>query len=809
MNWRLSTEKKFEDFSDWVFENSKKTIFLVLLSVAALGWQLPSLTMDTSTEGFLHKSDPMRIAYDVFRDQFGRDEKVLLAIKTSNIFDIDFLHKLESFHEALEAELPYIKKVNSLINARNTYGVEGELIVEPLINQLPTTQIAVDALKKTATANKLFDNLLYSEDYTMTVITIDTQTYAGGIEGDALGELDFEDELDFSFEVDSTVESAPKAYLSDAENDEIIIMAQQVVSRYDAEDFVIYITGSAAIAGIFKQALSSDAETFISLMMVIIMIVLFALFRRLSGVLLPLCCVALTLVSTLALMAAFSTPFTMVTQIMPTFLLAVVTSASIHLLAIFYKDYDKTNNKKASLRYAMGHSGLAIAMTSLTTAAGLWSFSFSGVSPVADLGRFASSGVLLGLLFTMVFLPALISSVKIVSRQTKTNNNGFTFMDRGLLGISKFATGRAKLIVITSSVLIVCAIFFATQLRFSHHPLKWLPEDNFARIATETVDQTLNGSLTLEVIIDTQETNGLYNPAVLRAIDKIANNINTIATGDMFVGKVISFVDIIKETNRALNENRPEFYSIPDDADLIAQEFLLFESSGNNDLNEFVDDSYSKARITLKVPWNDSLEGKAFIDRAQVYFDREFEGLATVTFTGIGTLMTVIFEQAIYSSAISYLLAFTLITVLMMLLVGSIKIGLISMIPNLLPILFLAMIMVIFKMPLDMFTLLIGAIALGLAVDDTVHFMHNFRRYEMQYNDVDRAVELTLMGTGRAITLTSIVLALGFLVLTFSSMNNMFNFGILTASAILVALLADFFLMPAIMKLIIKSKQDL
>jgi predicted RND superfamily exporter protein len=94
---------------------------------------------------------------------------------------------------------------------------------------------------------------------------------------------------------------------------------------------------------------------------------------------------------------------------------------------------------------------------------------------------------------------------------------------------------------------------------------------------------------------------------------------------------------------------------------------------------------------------------------------------------------------------------------------------------------------------LDMFTLLIGAIALGLAVDDTVHFMHNFRRYELQYNDVDKAVRLTLLGTGRAITLTSIVLALGFLVLTFSQMNNMFDFGVLTASAILVALLADFF----------------
>tara|TARA_B110000008_G_scaffold138561_1_gene140456 strand:- start:238 stop:675 length:438 start_codon:yes stop_codon:yes gene_type:complete len=144
----------------------------------------------------------------------------------------------------------------------------------------------------------------------------------------------------------------------------------------------------------------------------------------------------------------------------------------------------------------------------------------------------------------------------------------------------------------------------------------------------------------------------------------------------------------------------------------------------------------------------------------------------------------------------------------MVLLIGNLKIGLISMIPNLLPIIFLSTIMVIFKMPLDMFTLLIGAIALGLAVDDTVHFMHNFRRYELQFNDVDKAVRLTLMGTGRAITLTSIVLALGFLVLTFSEMNNMFDFGVLTASAILVALLADFFLMPAIMKLIIKEKES-
>ena len=805
MNWRTKTELKIELFSDWLFENAKKTILIIFLLVVALGSQLPSLKIDTTTEGFLHKTDPMRVEYDIFRDQFGRDEKLMIAVKTGNIFDLNFLKKLDSFHDALESELPNIKGVDSLINARNTYGIEGELIVEPLIDSPPETEEALFKLKEIVTSNSLYENSLYSEDFTMTTVTIDTETYSNKGLSNESDSLEFDDGLEF----DDDSLGGQRVYLTDAENDEIIAKTQLIMQRFDGEDFKIYLSGSAAIAGIFKQALMNDSVVFISLMMVVIMVVLFALFRRISGVILPLACVSLTLITTVSLMSVFSAPFTMATQIMPTFLLAVVTSASIHLLAVFYKDFATTNDKKASLRYAMGHSGLAIIMTSITTAVGLWSFSFSGVAPVADLGIFASSGVMIGLVFTLVFLPALISITKVSTVNMSTDNNGQTLMDRALVGISVFATRRPKLIVSVSTVLIICAAIVAAQLRFSHFPLQWLPEDNFARIATEAVDENLKGSLTLEVIIDTGETNGLYNPELLRVIDDVSQNINSISTGNMFVGKVISYIDVIKETNRALNENREEYYAIPDDPDLIAQEFLLFESSGNDDLSSLVDANYSKARLTLKTPFIDSLEANIFIDSAQVYLDQKFGPLAKVTFTGIGTLMTVTFEEAIYSSAFSYVLAFSLITLLMVLLIGNLKIGLISMIPNILPIIFLSTIMVIFKMPLDMFTLLIGAIALGLAVDDTVHFMHNFRRYELKYNDVDKAVRLTLLGTGRAITLTSIVLALGFLVLTFSQMNNMFDFGVLTASAILVAVLADFFLMPAIMKLIIKDKTSM
>jgi predicted RND superfamily exporter protein len=806
MNWRHRTERKFESFSDFIFENRKKVIAAILLLVIAFGSQLPKLTMDTSTEGFFHKTDPMRIAYDEFRDQFGRDEKLLIAIKTDNIFDIDFLNKLEKLHKKLENKLPYITEVNSLINARNTYGNEDSLIVEDLFETLPATQKDIKPYKQRALNNPLFQNLLYSEDQTFTTIIIDTQTYSSF---DANGNLIVEDEEDEFADDVVTIDDAQQLYLSDAENTEIVKATQKIIKDFQAYDFDIYLTGSAVIAGTLKQSMMADTKSFIQKMMLMIVVVLALLFKRVSGVFLPLVAVIFTIVVTLSMMAITNTPFTVVTQIMPSFLLAVITGGAIHLLAIFYKDFAKTQEVKTSLRYAMGHSGLAIVMTSLTTAAGLWSFSFSELSPVADLGVFASSGVLIGLLFTLVLLPALLSTMNIKVKLVKEDQEKHTKMDTMLLSISRISTGYPKAIISISAVMIVIAIFFASQLRFSHYPLAWFPEDHASRVATEVVDDKLKGSITLEIVIDTGKENGLYDPAMLNKIQNATDYLNSIQTQTYFVGKTLSLVDVLKETNRALNENQAEFYSIPQDRDLIAQELFLFENSGSDDLEDFVDSSFSKARITVKVPYIDALEYNNFISQVQSQLNQEFNGVAKVSLTGIMTLLSVIMEKSIHSSAVSYVIAFGLISIMMIILIGNVKIGLISMIPNILPILFLSTIMVIFDMPLDMFTMLVGAIALGLAVDDTVHFMHNFRRYELEYNDVDKAVRLTLMGTGRAIVVTSIVLSLGFLVLLFASMNSMFNFGVLTASAIFIALMADFFLVPAIMKLLIHNKGDI
>jgi predicted RND superfamily exporter protein len=805
MNWRLKIEKKFENFADWIFENSKKTILGVLLIVIAMGSQLPNLTMDTSTEGFLHKTDELRIKYDEFRDQFGRDEKILIAIKTTDIFAPKFLEKLAKLHIELENNLPYIDDVNSLMNARNTHGTKDSLIVDDLFDNYKIDEKTLNAKKQLALNNPLLKDLMFNGDKTFTNIIIDTNTYSNF---DKFGnkivvsESDgFDDDFDDGFgeEVKTKTE---QLYLTDAENTKIIEAVQKITGKYKSADFQIHLAGSALFAGVIKQAMQKDTQSFIQKMMVMVILVLALMFRRVSGVVLPLITVILTIISALSLMAIFKAPFTIVTQIMPSFLLAVITGASIHLLAMFYKNYSESEDKKSALRFAMGHSGFAIVMTSLTTAAGMWSFSFSEVAPVADLGIFASSSIVLGLLFILVLLPAMLSMLKLKHKPIKKHNE---FMDNILHKIADFALNNAKKIVIISGIMIVVATGFATQMKFSHFPLVWFEKDNPVRVDVETIDKELNGSMTLEIVVDTGVENGLYEPKTLEKIENATSYLNTIQEKDVFVGKTITVVDVLKETNKALNANNQEFYKIPENKDLIAQELFLFSNSGTDDLEDFVDSQFSKARITVKVPYVDAIKYNKFLTEIKTNLNKEFGIDNDVSFTGIGVLLASIMEKSIHSSAISYVLAFGLIAIMMIILIGNIKVGLISMIPNILPMLTLVAIMVAFDIPFDMFSMLVGAIALGLAVDDTVHFMHNFNRYRLDGKSVNEATRLTLIGTGRAIIVTSVVLSLGFLVLLSASMTNMFNFGVLTASAIFVALVADFLLVPAIMKLLEKK----
>lgn len=800
IQFRQKIEDGFGRFAHLIYRNHWKVLFLVFILVAGLASQLSKLTMDTSTEGFLHPDDPAMTAYDDFRNQFGRDGVLVVAVTSQNIFDLHFLAKLKQLHEELRSGVPYLDDITSLINARNTRGEESTLIVEDLLEQWPEDAAALAAIKNRALNNQFYRNLLLSEDSTTTVIVIKTDVYSSiGMDNEVMDAFD-----DESFEGGVGTEKRERAFITDEENSELVIAAHQIAERYDGPDFRVRIGGGPEVMYTLKQTMQTNMTRFIRLALATTAIVLLIMFRRITGVVLPLLVVILSLVSTLSVMAMAGIAFKLPTQILPSFLMAVGVGASVHVLAIFFTRLQQGDAKEESIAYAMRHSGLAVVMTSLTTAAGLLSFAGAEVAPISDLGILASSGVLLSLLFTIVLLPALLSVIPLKAKSGDSAGKRHARMDKVVIGIANFATSRHKLILVVSAILFVVGILGASQVRFSHEPYKWMPESMSVRQAGDFLDQKMGGASMIEVVVDTGKENGLYEPQIIKGLERLKYDVEAIHDGPLTIGKTLSVADIIKETNRALNENQEAFYTVPQSRDLIAQEFLLFENSGSDDLEDFVDSQFSKARFTIKMPWVDSV----YLDKLSVdlekLFHQQLGANVDVTVTGINALLGRTMVATIFSMAQSYVIAAIVITLMMILLLGDIRIGLISMIPNFMPIVITVGMMGWLDLPMDLFTILIGSIAIGLAVDDTIHFMHNFRRYHLQTGDVAEAVRSTLLTSGRAMLVTSIVLCIGFFIYMFSILTNLFNFGLLTGFAIAMALLADFFLAPALMAQIYK-----
>ena len=780
----------------------KSFILMTFLIVAFTASNLPKTTIDTSTESFLFEDSKERIDYNNFRDQFGRDEKIIIAIKTDDIFKLENLEKIRQMHNELKDNVPYLNDITSLINARNTVGTDNSLIVDDLFVDWPETIEEIAVIKDIALNNPIYRNLIISEDGKFTVIILESNTYTSLVgEAESVGdEMDFlEDELsgfDDSFENESLEN---KEFISDEENTEMVLSALKVVDEYRSENFEIYVAGSSALTAILKQSMTRDMAKFIVLVLVIIIIFLALLFKRPTGVILPILTVTLAVMSTMGLMAFNGTPITLMTQILPSFLLAVGVGASVHILTIFYKHYDQHDDKATAISYTLEHSGFAVIMTSLTTAAGMLSFSTSEIAVIAGLGVYSAVGVLISLIFTLILLPALLIVFPVKKRVSKRNDDHHDLLDKVLSATANFSQNKAKAIAVVSFLFMAMTIGLASQVRYSHLPLAWFPEDNQSRVASEMIDERMRGSISLELVIDTGKENGLYDVELLNSIDRLAQYSETITTDAYYVGKVVSIVDLLKEIHQALNENRPEFYKIADNEELLAQEILLFENSGSDDLEDFVDSQFSKARITFKLPWIDSFEYKSLLDDIALKLDSEFDDSVEITTTGMVPMLSQTIRAAIESSGYSYLVALGVISIMMIILLSNIKIGLISMIPNLIPIFFVLATMVLFNEPLDLFTMLIGAIIIGIAVDDTVHFMHNFKNYRMKGLETREAVVATLTSTGRAMVITTVVLSAGFILYVFSSLNNLFLFGLLTSIAFVVALLANLLLAPALM----------
>ena len=786
----------------WGHFVARRAVWVLLAALAfaaALGTQIQHLRLETDSEGYYHEDDPLRVEYAGFRKQFGRETGVIVMFKPAGgVFEFGFLERLRAIHEAIEEEVPLIVEVNSLINARNTVGYEDRLEVGELFEDWPEDQAALDAIEARARANPLYRNFLLSEDGAVTALAVETEAYTSP---HALDELAGFDDFDATEIGDDGEEELTP--ITGEQDLAIALAIQALIDQHaDATDEV-HMAGMPVFSVELARNMRTDMSLFTGLSVGLVALFLALLFRRVAGVVLPIVTVGLSVFSTLSFMGATRTPLMPPTQMIPSFMLAVGVGASVHLLAIFYQALRRGDAKPDAIAYALAHSGLPIIMTSLTTAGGLISFMPAALRPISHFGWVTPVGVLMALGYTLTLLPAAMALIPMKAAEARRDH---TLSQRLLVAAGRFSTRNARTVVAAWALAIAIAVTGIVQLHLGHHMLEWFPEDAPIRQAMEFANDELGGPMAYEIVIDTGGAKGWQDPALLDRIHALHDALPGIEHREIKAAKTISLVDVVKETHRALNANDDAYYAIPDDRRLIAQELLLFENSGTDDVEELVDTQYAFGRLSVRVPMVDGAYYDAYLDQVDALVAESVGADVEVQMTGGLKLFGATIRAALSTLVSAYSTALVIITVLMVVLIGNLRMGLISMLPNLAPIMLALGILGWIGIPLDMFTMMTGSIAIGLAVDDTIHFMHNFRRYHAASGDVDDAVERTLASSGQALLFTSLVLITGFSVYTQAYMHHLLWFGITCSSAIALAFIADITLAPALVRLFVRDR---
>jgi len=565
-----------------------------------------------------------------------------------------------------------------------------------------------------------------------------------------------------------------------------------------------YPVGNPVLMDFFTAAVIGDMGRLMSLVLLLIVIMLWLLFRSFSAVVWPIIIVLFTIVWVLGLVGWMNTPMSAMLQVIIFLALSVGIADSVHILSGYLFFRNTGMDHAQALLSVMKKSGLACLLTSLTTAMGLLSLTLVPLKPIALFGLFAAIAVVFAFLLTIFLLPLLLDIWAPVSK--KGNREKVHFI-QDLLGRTEKIGIRWSWQVVTIFSMAGLVLFYGLlQLKIDSNFVEIIKKGLPLRDAYTLVDEHMGGTANLEVMVDLGTADALKDPQVLFAMEALQKFMENDPKSQ--VVRTFSLVNVVKESYKALNNDDPAAYIIPGDPHLLSQVLFMFENANPKDRIRLVSDDYSRARIGLNSTNVGSIEALEILKTTQAFIDQKFEPLTgkypdlEVTLTGSMALLSIMLDYLAWAQVKSFGLALVVISLILLVVLGSWKAGLVALAPNLFPILTTFGLMGYFKIPLDADTLLIAPIIIGLAVDDTIHFMTHFRIEMERTKDIAAAVIASIREAGQAIAFTSIILSSGFLVFLLSFHNGLSHFGLFAAVAVLTALISDIFLLPALIRVI-------
>jgi len=816
------------------------TLFFTLSAFLIYG-MITHFTMDMSLESWFQEDDPTKLSLDTFRQQFGSDDGIYLVYeaKDGDVFSEKSLDVLRALHEELDnarigfesdgktdleqtSMLSRIDRVDSLYNARYQVAQGDTLISNKLIvGDYPHNAVERERRRQTALTQESFELSYFSKDFQyggvilktdFGVVPVVDEVSENSNNKDLLSEDEFV--VDDSFLVDTSLESESVEF-QDMQMDEYLNFMTElrtISGKSEYQHFNFYFTGNAAMMEFALNNMKQSANL-LGLMVLAVVALLWFLFKSWSAVIWPVLVIACSAFWAIGFMSWLGVTLSSMVSLSFMLILAVGTADCVHVMSAYVLYRKEGLAHRPAMTSAYRKTGLPIFLTTITTMAGMSALMISDLPQIAIFGFNSALGVGVAFLFTIFLLPVLLDIWHPYNEGKKHEHiDGRTsgWLQSSLNRLPGFVKPRANLIIFIYMSIFIAFIYGATQVKVDTNLAELTKEDSEIRVTYNIVDEYMMGGQNLEFMLNFGETDALKKPKVLQAIAEVQAYIEV--TYPEFVVKTFSLADFVKDTNQVMHEGQENFNRIPEDERLVAQLLYLFDSANTRDRRSIVSDDYSQSHISIQLRNKGSYEYTNFFESVKVDLERHFSPLKQqypgmeLGVTGGLSLMMELIDHISWAQIKSFGFALMIITILMVVSLSSLQAGLISMVPNLLPAFFTFGVMGLLGIPLDTDTLIIAPLIIGIAVDDTIHFIAHYRDAWFELGDVDAALQSTIKEVGQAVTFTTLVLAIGFSMLAFSDYLGLAKTGIFGSLAIVVALSSDLLLLPALIQ---RIKPDL
>ncbi|NOU17195.1 MAG: MMPL family transporter [Bacteroidales bacterium] len=784
-------------------------------------------------EGWFQQDDPALIAFDDFHAEFGSEDHLFVVYKPKdgNVFSAksleivkkisdDITDKISKLKEGEESPLRHIVKVKSLINAP-VLSADGDVLISRHLvgSTIPTTQGGLDSIRMTAESQKSFPLFYFSKDMTYGGILIETDFGAIPVDSElpAANKLVSDSDLTMDNAKSGTAIEETKGRIKFKSTDlkdyfAVMVEINKILKKPEYTSHLEYYpVGRTATSEADLANLQEMGSLYLAGVL-IMMVLLWFLFRSPSPILWSMSIVIITSIWTLGFAGWLGLPLTGFLILTLMLLLTVGMADSVHIMSGYLFFRNEEHDHKTALRVVYKKTGIACLLTAVTTIVGIVALNITPIVPIQNFAIMSAGGVALAYLLTMFLLPLLLDlwpPVKVEKVQSnrikifigKVVPNFSRFLQKKLDKIPPFVQGRPITILLPFLVFFIICVYGASKIKVDTNSLSAYPKNSKVVNDFKVVDKNMMGTQNWEILLDLGKEDAFKDPMVLQVMDHLQQKIQK--SSDLVV-RTSSLVDVVKTAYQALNEGKKEMYVIPDDQEVLSQTLFMFDNANPEDRRKMVSDDYRKAHISVFLHNTGSYEYSEVFKYMQKDIEDAINTIkqkypdAKITRTGMLALIMEAGDYIVYSEIQAFVFALFIISIILLIVFGSLKAGVIALLPNLIPSMLAFGLMGLLNIPLDFFTMMLAPIIIGIAIDDTVHFIGQYRAEVIVDGNIKRALAHTMKETGQAVIFTGLILGLGFGVLAFASGAGTSTVGTFGFLAVFAGTLNDLILLPTL-----------